>query len=105
MSTFLVPVINSPQTFNINLGGIDYTLTCRWNDAQDAGWILDISDSNSNVVLAGNIPLICGADILDGLEYLGIPGQLIVSTDGDPNAVPTYENLGVESNLYFVTSP
>jgi hypothetical protein len=47
--------------------------------------------------------LITGADCLSGLEYLGITGQLVVFTDGDELAVPTLENLGVESNLYFLT--
>lgn len=104
LSTFLIPVQNIPQTFDITLGGVDYTLSCRWNDAQDAGWVLDISDPTSGNILAGNIPLITGADCLSGLEYLGIQGMLVVQTNGDPFAVPTLNNLGVDSNLYFLTS-
>jgi hypothetical protein len=102
-TAYLIPLQNVPQTFVISLGGADYTLTCRWNDADEAGWLLDIADSNSNSLAAG-IPLIVGADLLEGLGYLGIDGQLFVYTNGEQFAVPTLANLGVESNLYFTTS-
>jgi hypothetical protein len=98
---FAIPLANIPQTFSIALAGANYNLTSRWNDADDAGWCLDIADENNNP-LACNIPLITGADCLAGLEYLGIGGQLVVYTDGDPTAVPTLDNLGVNSNLYFL---
>jgi hypothetical protein len=104
LQTYLIPLQNTPQSFTITLANVDYILTCRWNDAPDAGWVLDIEDAISAVVLASNIPLICGADLLSGLEYLGINGTLIVYTDGDQNEVPTLDNLGVESNLYFKTT-
>jgi hypothetical protein len=57
----------------------------------------------TNLPIVACVPFITGADLLDGLEYLGIPGQLIVYTDGDDTAVPTLNNLGTESNLYFLT--
>lgn len=103
MSVAIVPVVNIPQTFQIALGGKEYQMTCRWNDSPDAGWILDFADQNTGESIAANIPLITGANLLSGLEYLGFEGQLFVYTDGDQNAVPTLLNLGVESNLYFVT--
>lgn len=103
-SFFLVPLSNIPQSFQIVLAGITYLMVSKWNDAPDAGWVLDISDEN-DVPLACNIPLITGADCLDGLEYLGIQGNLYVNTSGNnPTAVPTLDNLGVDSNLYFATS-
>lgn len=104
MSTFKIPLQNVSQQFEIALAGVNYTMTCRWNDAPDAGWVLDLSDVDSGDPIAANIPLITGADCLAGLEYLGIEGQLIVLTDGDETAVPTFENLGIESNLYFETT-
>jgi hypothetical protein len=103
MSTFLIPLTNIPQSFEIALGGVNYTMTCRWNAALDAGWCFDLADADSGVLIVSNVPLITGADCLSGLEYLGIPGQMVVYTDGNELAVPTYENLGVESNLYFLT--
>jgi hypothetical protein len=103
MTTFVVPVSNLPQKFAISLAGKDYTMTCRWNDADEGGWVADFDDATSGDPIAANIPLITGADCLAGLEYLGFNGQLVVLTDGDQFAVPTLLNLGVESNLYFQT--
>lgn len=103
MSTFLIPLANLPQTFDISLAGVNYTLTCKWNNSPDAGWALDIANADTGLSIVANVPLITGADCLAGLEYLGINGKLVVFTDGAPFAVPTLEDLGVESNLYFIT--
>lgn len=78
-------------------------MTCRWNDAMDAGWQIGFKDQLTGDNIVDNIPLICGVDLLAGLEYLGFGGQLVVYTDGDQNAVPTLDNLGTESNVYFIT--
>ena len=64
---------------------------------------MDFVDAITNLPIVANVPLITGADCLKGLEYLGFKGKLFVFTDGDDTAVPTFENLGVESNLYFQT--
>lgn len=103
MTTFLIPLQNVPQSFEISLGGKQYTMTCRWNDSVDAGWVADFADAISGDPIVSNIPLITGADCLSGLEYLGFDGQLIVFTDGAELMPPTLDNLGVESNLYFQT--
>lgn len=100
---FLMPLTNLPQSFDISLSGKDYKMVSKWNSADDAGWVLEFTDSNTNEVLATNIPLITGADCLSGLEYLGIGGNLFIYTDGGATTVPTLENLGVESNLYYLT--
>lgn len=102
-TTFLLPLTNTPQTFGISLANKNYLMTCKFNDSPDGGWVADFSDADTNLPIVANIPLITGADCLDGLDYLGFDGQLIVYTDGDDTAVPTLENLGVESNLYFLT--
>lgn len=101
VTNYLIPLVNSPQEFGINLAGVNYTMTNKWNPSQDAGWVLDLSDANGNAI-AQNIPLITGADLLDGLQYLGIGGSLFVQTTGsNPDDVPTLDNLGVDSFLYF----
>lgn len=103
-SSFLIPLVNTPQQFQIVLSGITYQFTNKWNDAPDAGWVLDIADQNDTPI-ACNIPLITGEDCLAGLEYLGIQGQLYVQTSGsDPLEVPTFTNLGIDSNLYYATT-
>lgn len=103
MNTFILPLTNIPQTFQISLAGKLYQMTCRWNDAPDGGWTADFADAETNTPIVANIPFITGADLLAGLGYLGFQGELIVFTDGDEFAVPTLTNLGVESNVYFQT--
>lgn len=103
-NTFVIPLTPDPQVFEITLGGIDYELTLKWNDQDQGGWAIDIADSNA-VPIACNIPLVTGIDLLSGLEYLGINGSLYIYTMGsDPFAVPTFEDLGTDSNLYFISS-
>lgn len=101
MSNFVIPLVNLPQQFTIDLAGVTYTLVSKWNDIGQT-WILDILDSAQNPITCG-MPFITGADLLEGLQYLGIDGSLIVYTNGMPSAVPTLDNLGVDSNLYFQT--
>lgn len=103
MTIFTIPLKNIPQVFAISLAGKDYTMTCRWNSSEDAGWVMDFSDAITGAAIVNGLPLITGADCLEGLSYLGFQGKLIVYTDGNESAVPTLENLGVESNLYFGT--
>lgn len=103
MTTFVLPLANTPQTFQIALAGVNYTCTCKWNDSPDAGWVMDFINADSGVPVVYNVPLITGADMLAGLEYLGFNGRLIVFTDGDDFATPTLLDLGVESNVYFQT--
>lgn len=99
---FTIPLVAIPQTFVIDLAGVTYNLTNKWNDSPDAGWVLDIADSAQNPIVAG-LPLITGCNVLEGLGYLGINGELWVYTDGDSSEVPTLTNLGSNSNLYFTT--
>lgn len=103
-STFLIPLTNVSQQFTINLANVNYTLTVKWNDQPDAGWILDIADANDNTIVTC-IPLTTGTDILSGLGYLNFGGTLtVVTTGASPMDVPTYANLGTDCNLFFTTS-
>lgn len=101
MTNFLIPLVNLPQQFTIDLAGVTYTLVSKWNDVAQS-WYLDILDSAQEPIVCG-IPFVTGTDLLAGLEYLGINGSLIVYTNGDQWEVPTLNNLGVDSNLYFQT--
>lgn len=101
METFLVPLSNSPQDFLITLAGRELRLINKWNNSDEGGWVLDIFDGETNEPIVANIPMVTGCDLLEQYEYLGLNGRLIVFTDGDELAVPTLDNLGVESNLYF----
>lgn len=97
-SVYEVPLNGQPQTLQITLGNVAYQLTVQWRNA--TGWVLDIATLDGTAILQG-VPLVTGADLLGQYKYLGITGGLFVSTDADPNAPPTYSNLGTASHLYF----
>lgn len=103
MATFKIPLVNVPQRFQISLGGINYIMTCKWNPSLEGGWVIDLDDALSGDAIVGNLALITGANVLQNLDYLGFTGSMTVFTDGNDQAVPNFTNLGVESNLYFVT--
>jgi hypothetical protein len=99
-----VPLSPNPQRFVLPLGGTNYTFTFIYRgtpDAEDSSWYLDVGDED-NAPIACGIPLITGADLFGQLGYLGFGGSLVVTTEGAPYAVPTFENLGITSHVYFV---
>lgn len=102
---FLLPLTNLPQLFNITLGATNYIMNVVWNNAPDAGWFIGFANQQTGEQIVNNIPLITGVDLLAGLQYLGFDGQLVCYTAGDDTAVPTLDNLGVDSNVYFITPP
>lgn len=103
LQTYKIPLTNIPQYFNITLVGVEYQITCRWNNASEGGWFIDIANASTNTMLVTDIPLVTGLDILEPFGYLGIKGRMVVFTDNDATAVPTLKSLGVNSNLYFIT--
>lgn len=96
-----IPLSGKSQTFQVVILNITYVFTLIWRDAAGE-WVLDIADINSNPIVQG-LPLVTGCDLLGQYTYLGLGFQLWVATDGDPDAVPTYDNLGTQSHLYVVT--
>jgi len=101
MATFKIPFANVPQLFSIELGGVSYRVANRWNPAAEGGWFLDIYDSEERPVLM-NLPLVTGTDLFSQHKHLGLPGALIVYTDGDEGSLPTLETLGGDSNVWLV---
>jgi predicted Zn-dependent protease with MMP-like domain len=101
---FQIPInVGTPQRFNITLGQVEYQMTLKHWDADDIGWTLDIADGSGNPILDG-IPLVTGADLLAQYAHLGFGGRLWVQTLSDPDAVPTFDNLGDDGLLYWVTN-
>lgn len=101
MSTaYEIPTGSLNQSFSIDLNGTSYRLTFRWNTI-NASWILDIADSSGNALVSG-IAIITGADLLEQYDYLGIGGNLLAQTDHNPDAVPTFENLGSTGHLFYI---
>jgi len=99
---FEIPLLPQNQRFGIFLSGASYTLEVRWNKFSNS-WSMDVYNVNNLPILLG-VPLVTGSDLLAQFAYLGIGGQMIVQSDGDAGAVPTYTNLGSISHLYYVVS-
>lgn len=97
-----IPLSAQPQQFSIALAGVTYRITVQWRDPSP-GWCIDIADAAGNPLVTG-IPLVTGANLLEQYAYLGVGGGLYVQTDNDPDALPTFGNLGASSHLYFVPS-
>jgi hypothetical protein len=107
-SIFTLPLSPTQQTMTISLSGVTYNMQFTYRDSQmgnpsilPGGWILDLSDADGDL-LVGGIPLVTGCDLLAPYPYLGIGGRLIVATDGAVDAVPTYANLGLTCQVYYV---
>ena len=98
---FVIPLTNVPQRFTIELAGVAYIIVCKWNGEMPA-WTLDILDEVASQPLIVNLPLVAGANLLAQFEHIGIPGKLLVYTDGDEFVPPTLDNLGQEANLYYL---
>ncbi len=101
MQVWEIPLSPVAQRFAITLGGARLHVVVAWRNLGGAGWVLDLEDGEG-VPLVSGLPLVTGSDLLAQHRHLGIPGGLFVQTDADPDAVPTYANLGRGSHLYFV---
>jgi hypothetical protein len=106
MAVFEVPLVGTPQRFPITLSDVTYIFTFRFRNPGLPGtggtWVLDIGDEFDTPLVCG-IPLVTGADLLAQYPYLGFGGGMIVISNGDKAAVPTFDNLGTDSHLYWIT--
>lgn len=101
-SLFEIPLSAHPQKFTITLSGTEYEMLLLWRNATGVGWTLDIADNQGSPLIQG-IPLVTGCNLLEQYGYLGFEGALWVQTTVDPDAVPTFDNLGTGSHLYWYT--
>jgi hypothetical protein len=95
-----VPLSGQPQSFQVTMVGVTYSMSITYRDALNGGWMLDIADVSGNPLVAG-IPLVTGANLVAQYAYLGFTAELRVASDGVLDAVPTFDNLGTLSHLYF----
>lgn len=98
-----IPLTPTPQSFAISLGNKALNMAVKWADTQAGGWIMDIQDQAGKAI-ANGLPMVTGANLFKGLEYLGLPGALVMQTDHDPDAPPTFDNLGIVSHLFHVAT-
>jgi len=101
MPSYKIPLTPEPQRFEIQLGKVTYSIGLEWCEP-NLSWILNLYNAQETPILQG-IPLVTGVDLFEQYEYLGLGGGLYATTSGDPNAPPTFENLGTLGHLYFVT--
>lgn len=101
-SFFEIPFSPRPERFTVTLSGTDYRLTVQYRKAGGARWVLDIADASDNPLVSG-IPLVTGMDLLGQYKHLGFQGRLWVQGAADPDDVPTYEDLGIGSHVFWVT--
>lgn len=101
MADFIIPFQNIPQEFSISLENRDVTIFQRWNEFSNS-WQIDISDTQTGASLISGLPLVTGCDLLEPFPELGFIGSLVVATDGDNYAIPTLDNLGINSNVYYL---
>ena len=63
---------------------------------------MTIADADGKTLAAG-VMITSGEDILQQFAYLGISGEIYAATDGDADVVPTFDNLGVGGQLFYVS--
>lgn len=100
MTPYEIPLSPEAQKFRIKLGGNDLLLRVYWSIA-GACWMLDIFDSTEAPIVEG-ITIVTGVDLLTQEKHQELGGALIAQTDYDPDAVPSFTNLGQTGRLYFV---
>jgi hypothetical protein len=104
MSLYKIPLSPKPQTFNITLADNEYQMTVRWNASLGSeSWIFDIATADNGTPIVGGIPLVTGVDLLGPYEHMDFGGALVCYS-GNSDAIPTFENLGVDNELLFVVT-
>jgi hypothetical protein len=103
LQVFEVSVVSAPQEFQVTLSGVDYRVRITWCWPIQC-WIMDMYDASTlDPILLGNA-VVTGADLLAQFAYLGFPGLLVVQTDHDRLAQPTFDNLGTLSHIFYIPS-
>ncbi len=99
---FQIPLTPNPQRFTVTLSGITYVIVLKYQNTEEGGWVLDIFDAASVPIVCG-VPLVTGVNLLEQYPHLGFGGRMWVQTLSNPDAAPTFDNLGTESILFWVT--
>lgn len=96
------PLRPEAQRMTIALGEIEYQFRFGWADSTEGGWFIDIADATGNALING-LPLTAGEDVLQQFAYLNIGGEIRIETDGNVLFEPTYDNLGSNGKVFFIT--
>lgn len=108
MAFKIVPLTTAPNqslaiTLPINGRNLTLGLDISYNAAANY-WVMDISDSSGELLLA-SLPLITGeypaADILGQYQYLGIGSAVVVNASNTTLDIPDDVSLGVDHFLLW----
>ena len=102
MAVFEFPLSPNAQQMTVPIGDEQFTFRFAWSDSPDGGWFIDVLRLDGSPLVRG-LPLTAGENVLQQFDYLGIPGEIRVQTDNDPLVEPTYDNLGLNGRVFFVT--
>lgn len=102
MTPLEIPLQPVAQKLSVSIRGTTYVMTVRWCVPANC-WVADFDATDGTSILAG-IPLVTGADLMEQFAHLDIGvGAMVVQTDHDQDAVPTFDNLGSTSHVYYLT--
>jgi hypothetical protein len=96
-----------PFKERVTLQNVTYSFSFKWNTVSLA-WVLDVYDETGVIPIVSGIPIVTGADLLEQFPYLDFGAHavlmaLTIAVGASPDEVPTFENLGVDGHLYYVT--
>lgn len=90
----------TPQDIHLPLENEAVTLYIAWNATADS-WTLDVSmDDGSNT--AHGLRLSPGVNIIGGLGFSKL-GGLFISDEQQTSAEPTFDGLGTQFKLWYLT--
>lgn len=98
-----IPLDNSPnQNFNVTLElngkNVIFNLYLSYN--ADNYWTIQVRDKNKKTI-TDSIPLLCGQNLLQGLEYLEIGEAYLIKKSKDTNEIPNTANIGIDYYLLW----
>lgn len=90
----------TPERFTIALSGTSYEFRLVWNRGLGV-WVADIRTADGDPLVLG-MALTAGTNLLKPFTHLGFVGQLVATTDGNPEEPPTFDNLGTAGRLLYL---
>jgi len=99
---FNIPFVNTNQIFRITLNGQNLIVTCVWNQELPT-WVVSIQNANNQAYIVTGVALVTGVNLFMQFYYTGLSGDLVVYTNGNPGALPTFDSLGNETSVFYIT--
>lgn len=103
MATLVMPVrADIPAyTFQIDLEGVLYTFTIRYNERMDR-WLMDIADENENDLLVGT-PILTHFNLIERFKSAALPpGGFFALDESGNQKQPGRDDLGNDIKLFYV---